>query len=113
MQSFGSAAMAMSNAAPKDATAVVTDRPTSAVSGAGNDTVTLGAGAQVAVNDYMDLAKSQTVNANSAVEEQSIDRNATSTGLTYAGTLQAQANYNLAQAANFETGSTERNMNGE
>lgn len=87
----------------------VSDRPTSSVSAAGNDTVTLSSAAQSvnAVNDYMNLAASQTVNANNPVQQQNIEANDTTNGLTYAANLQSAANYNAQQINQVATGASD------
>jgi len=100
--SLASAAMSMmpsqNQAAQQDATRVA-DRPTSSVSAAGNDTVTLSSAMQSVngVNDYSNLAASQTVNSNSPVQQQRVETNDTTNGLTYASNLQAAANFNAQQ----------------
>lgn len=77
----------------------LTDRSTPTVSVAGNDTVTLSSSNQGlnAVNDYLNLAASQTVNQNNPVQEQNIQSNDVTNGLTYSTSLQAQANFNAQQ----------------
>ncbi|WP_052501468.1 hypothetical protein [Thiomicrospira microaerophila] len=86
-------------ASSQDSASRVSDRPTSSVSAAGNDTVTLSSATQGVngANDYMNLAASQTVNANNPVQEQAVQTNDTTNGLTYASNLQAAANFNAQQ----------------
>ena len=79
----------------------VTDRQGGQASSGGNTTVTLSDQSQansVQQTDYQDLAASQTVNANTPVEEANVNANQTTSGTTYASNLSAQANYNAQQA---------------
>ena len=97
MQSVAQSAMPQQNTAAQAEQTRVSDRQTSEVSSGGNTTVTLSAQAQAMSNDYMDLAASQTVNQNNPVQDSNTEANQTSNGLTYAASLQAQANYNAQQ----------------
>jgi hypothetical protein len=97
MQSVAQSAMPQQNTAMQAEQTRVTDRQTSEVSSGGNTTVTLSSQAQAMSNDYMDLAASQTVNQNNPVQDSNTEANQTSNGLTYAASLQAQANYNAQQ----------------
>ncbi|MDR9498270.1 MAG: hypothetical protein RI556_03775 [Hydrogenovibrio sp.] len=84
----------------------VTDRQGSASSSGGNTTVTLSDQAQanaVQQVDYRDLAASQTVNANTAVEDANVNANQTTSGTTYASALASQSNYNAQQAQTAQT----------
>lgn len=107
--SLGSAALSMmpnQNQAAQQEQARVSDRPTSSVSAAGNDTVTLSSGAQSvnSPNDYMGLAASQTVNTTSPLQQQNVEANDTTNSLTYASNLQAAANFNAQQLNQVATG---------
>ncbi|KUJ73017.1 hypothetical protein AVO41_00020 [Thiomicrospira sp. WB1] len=84
----------------------VTDRQGTANSSAGNTTVTLSDQSQanaVQQVDYRDLAASQTVNANTPVEDTNVNANQTTSGTTYASNLAAQANYNAQQAQSAQS----------
>lgn len=103
MQSVAMSVMPQQNQAAQQAENRVTDRASSEVSSGGNTTVTLSSQGQAAGNDYMDLAASQTVNQNAPVQDQNTQASDTSNGLTYASTLQAQANYNAQQLSQSDS----------
>lgn len=109
MQSVAMSAMPQQNAA-QQAENRVSDRATSEISSGGNTTVTLSSQGQAAGNDYMDLAASQTVNQNNPVQDQNTNANDTSNGLTYASTLQAQANYNAQQLSQADSAEAPRDQ---
>ena len=106
MQSVAMSVMPQQNQAAQQAENRVTDRASSEVSSGGNTTVTLSSQAQGLGNDYMDLAASQTVNQNTPVQDQNTQASDTSNGLTYASTLQAQANYNAQQLSQTDSAET-------
>ncbi|UQB42325.1 hypothetical protein JX580_11840 [Thiomicrospira microaerophila] len=99
MQSMALSMAPQQNQAAQQEQNRLTDRSTPTVSAAGNDTVTLSSSNQGlnAVNDYLNLAASQTVNQNNPVQEQNIQSNDVTNGLTYSTSLQAQANFNAQQ----------------
>lgn len=103
MQSVAMSVMPQQNQAAQQADNRVTDRTNSEVSSGGNTTVTLSNQGQAAGNDYMDMAASQTVNQNAPVQDQNTQTSDTSNGLTYASTLQAQANYNAQQLSQVDS----------
>lgn len=97
MQSMALAMAPQQNQAAQQEQNKLTERSVSAVPTTGNDTVTLSAANPNPVNDYLNLAASQTVNQNNPVQEQLIQSNDVTNGLTYATSLQAQANFNAQQ----------------
>jgi len=83
----------------------ISDKTTAANSTSGGTTVTLSDQVRPERVDYRDLASSQTVNANTPVEDTSVEANRTTNdetnqntnNATYVANLQSQANYLASQ----------------
>lgn len=79
------------------------------VNAAASTTVTLGSSSNSGSIDYMALNPQQTVQSRAAASQSSVNANQTSSGLTYAASLQNQANYMMNETSPMSEERGERN----
>ncbi|BBP44743.1 hypothetical protein THMIRHAS_01160 [Thiosulfatimonas sediminis] len=78
-------------------------------SAASSTTVTLSSGTAAPVTDYLALNPQQTVQSRDTTSQTSINGNQTSSGMTYASSLQNQANYLMNETSPVSEERGERN----